>query len=112
MSTYGRDGLDSNMEPLFGELEITDALTEVTVIAYDMVSEQARIYSKYSTEKNPDVYKIKMFDAAGATSAAPYYFDPKIITNAGGVEEYLIDGGIIFNNPSVQAEMIAELRGN
>eukprot|EP00352_Strombidinopsis_acuminata_P001821 CAMPEP_0176385750 /NCGR_PEP_ID=MMETSP0126-20121128/35395_1 /TAXON_ID=141414 ORGANISM="Strombidinopsis acuminatum, Strain SPMC142" /NCGR_SAMPLE_ID=MMETSP0126 /ASSEMBLY_ACC=CAM_ASM_000229 /LENGTH=44 /DNA_ID= /DNA_START= /DNA_END= /DNA_ORIENTATION= len=44
-----------------------------------------------------------MYDAAGATSAAPYYFDPKIREAANGQQEYLIDGGIIFNNPSVQA---------
>lgn len=100
-STYGRANLDFHLLELFGDLYITDALREVTVIAYEFITNEPRIYSKFSTKTNPELYTVSMYDAAGATSAAPYYFDPKIRETSVGVKEYLIDGGIIFNNPSV-----------
>ncbi len=45
--------------------------------------------------------------AAGATSAAPGYFDPMIYENKKGEREVLVDGGIIANNPSMYAFIFA-----
>jgi len=45
--------------------------------------------------------------AAGATSAAPGYFDPRIYENGNGEREVLVDGGIIANNPSMYAFIFA-----
>jgi uncharacterized protein len=45
--------------------------------------------------------------AAGASSAAPGYFDPRIYENGYGVREVLVDGAIIANNPSMYAFIFA-----
>lgn len=45
--------------------------------------------------------------AAGASSAAPLYFDPLVYINGLGEEEMLVDGAIIANNPSLYAYIIA-----
>lgn len=49
-STYGRESLDFHLLELFGDRSITQALREVTVIAYDMYSDQPRIYSQWSAQ--------------------------------------------------------------
>lgn len=53
------------------------------------------------------VYNIAMDVVAGATSAAPTYFDPKLFKNGRGQQEVLVDGGIIANNPSMYAFFFA-----
>jgi hypothetical protein len=45
--------------------------------------------------------------AAGGSSAAPGYFDPKVFENGKGETEVLVDGGIIANNPSMYAFIFA-----
>lgn len=92
---------------------ITQALREVTLVAYEYITQTPRVYSKWAAEQNPNLGNIPMYDAAGATSAAPYYFDPKIwYTSETNTKEYLIDGGLIANNPSMWAIQTAQLDGN
>lgn len=112
-SRYGRENLDNEMLPIFGDVMISQALKEVTLVSYEFITNTPRVYSKWAAEKNPNLGNISMFDAAGATSAAPYYFDPKIWRTTETDElEYLIDGGVIANNPSMWAIQTAELDGN
>jgi patatin-like phospholipase/acyl hydrolase len=44
-----------------------------------------------------------MYDGGGATSAAPIYFDLKILITPIGTNEYLIDGGVVEKNPTMFA---------
>jgi patatin-like phospholipase/acyl hydrolase len=48
-----------------------------------------------------------MSDATGASSAAPLFFEPKRYVNKYGLQELLIDGGVICNNPTLYAYEIA-----
>lgn len=43
--------------------------------------------------------KVKLWEAARATSAAPTYFDPLTITDEAGKETKFLDGGLQANNP-------------
>ena len=111
---------------VYGDLMITDALTELTVVSYSMTNQEARLYSKYMAMKDPEVYNMRLFDAACATSAAPAYWQLKctphpcndIVANDeegkpstcqvdGDTCEYLIDGGVVQNNPAIYAMSIA-----
>jgi len=87
-------------------------LSELTLVSYEYITQTARIYSKWSYEQDPNVYNISYVDATGATSAAPFYFDPKTRYTMDGTLEYLIDGGVIANNPSVYAEQVAAVNKN
>jgi len=107
-SVYGREHLDDLLRETFGEtLLISESLREVTMVSYEYISQTARVYSKWSAEQNPNVYNVTYFDAAGATSAAPVVFEPKQRRMMNGTLEFLIDGGVIANNPSLYALNIA-----
>ena len=47
--------------------------------------------------------------AAAASGSAPAFFDPTSHTNGYGIEEKLIDGAVICNNPSFYAYMISHI---
>ena len=49
-----------------------------------------------------------MKKATVASGSAPIYFDPTIYDNKYGIQENLIDGGIICNNPALYAYIHAK----
>lgn len=50
--------------------------------------------------------------ATASSSSAPVYFDPNTVHTNYNLTESLVDGGIICNNPSMYAYLIAkEMRG-
>ena len=108
-SKFGRESLDDLMLDTYGDVMIKDAMKELCIISYEYKSQTPRLYSRHFANDSTlkDMYDVSLFDAAGATSAAPIYFDPKIRVTPSGVEEYLIDGGIIENNPSIYAITLA-----
>jgi len=110
---YDRSGLDTIMTAWFPD-NIENVITdEILITSYEYNFEQPRFYSKYFSEQDPGVYNITVGDATGASSSAPTYFDPKILEIPFGHNETLIDGGLICNNPSLYAFIIAKrLRGH
>jgi patatin-like phospholipase/acyl hydrolase len=73
------------------------------VVTYDYNSQQPRLYSKYFLNNNSKIYNVTLANATSSSSAAPTYFKPKVNINGYNMSEYLIDGGIIGNNPSLFA---------
>ena len=103
-SLYSRKQLDKIMKDLLGDYKISEALTdEIMITAYEYNSQQPRFYSKYFAKRNPDIYDVAIGNATGASSAAPTYFDPKVTVNGFDMNELLIDGGIICNDPAMYA---------
>lgn len=58
-----------------------------------------RLKSKEIYKKSKD-YAVN--EVAEATSAAPTYFDPVILTNMAGQKIKVVDGGVVLNNPALQ----------
>lgn len=57
----------------------------------------------YETKALPNEYtypKIKIWEAARATSAAPAYFERVKVTTDDKMEHQFIDGGMVYNNPT------------
>ena len=107
-SLYQRDKLDDIMSEYLGHGKFDQLLTNETVIfAYEYNSQEPRFYSKYFEKWNPASYDLPVGNATGASSAAPAYFDPKANINKYNMNEILIDGGIICNNPAFYSYMIA-----
>lgn len=75
----------------FKDLSLGESGKPVAVLAYDVEQRKPRLLSSYGTPE------IKMLSAASATSAAPIYYSTYEIDDG----SWLIDGGIVTNNPSL-----------
>jgi uncharacterized protein len=75
----------------FQDQSLGEAKKPVAVLAYDVENRTPRILSSYNSPG------IKMVSAASATSAAPIYYSTQEIDDG----TWLIDGGIVANNPSL-----------
>lgn len=108
-SKFTREGVDGVMKELIGGRYFNDILSdELLVVAYDYNGEEPRFYSKYEASyDHTGVYNVTLNHATGASSAAPTFFDPKII-KIYGMDTMQIDGGIICNNPAFYAYMTAK----
>jgi patatin-like phospholipase/acyl hydrolase len=113
-SFYERKGLDNALKANFGERNFYDIKQdELLVTSYDYNSKMPKFFSKFMNYDNEGEYDVHLREAVGASSAAPIYFDPLSISNGFGVEERLIDGGIICNNPALYAFLLAnQLKGH
>lgn len=96
------------MTELIGVYRVDEAISdEVCIVSYDYNSQTPRLYSKYYADKMPGVYKVTMAEATAGSSAAPAYFAPNSYLDLYGIEQLVIDGGIIANNPSLFANLMA-----
>ena len=77
------------------------------IASLDYNSRMPRFYNKVFARHKPMLYDVPLRIMAGGSGAAPFYFDPEIITNGYGYTESLVDGGIICNNPALYAYSIA-----
>jgi patatin-like phospholipase/acyl hydrolase len=65
---------------MFGKVNIREALTEeVFIVSFEYNTQQPRVFSKFAQKIDPTNYDVTFTDAAEASSAAPVYFDPKIL---------------------------------
>jgi len=105
---YSHEGLNSILFKYFGNTTLSQALTNVMVTSYNI--EEARPYlfrsDKAKKSLSEDHY---MLQAARATSAAPTYFSPAHFIARDGKRYTLVDGGIIDNNPALDALLLSKL---
>jgi len=88
---YSNEGKKEILQTFFGSKKIGKSLKPVVVTAYDLEARKPILLSSYG---DPEVSAVS---AANASSAAPIYFP------TAGMEDgrWLIDGGIVTNNPSL-----------
>ena len=117
-SIYDRIRFDGLLETQFGDFGVRDALTEdIFLISYSYNFGIPRFYTKqYAIDPHMQMdYDVKMNFAAAATSATPFIFDPVTrytFNNKQREEEFLIDGQVIANNPSLYAATYAKNKRN
>ena len=88
---YDGNGKRELLLEYFQDQSLGEAKKPVAVLAYDVENRKPRLLSSY------DSPGIKMVSAASATSAAPIYYSTQEIDDG----TWLIDGGIVANNPSL-----------
>lgn len=95
---YDSKPLRSFLGSLFLDTTVDDSVIPTMVVTYDSSTARPVIISTSHHQG------YLMYEAATATSAAPTYFSPLVITNREtGKRETLIDGGVIANNPVLYA---------
>ncbi len=97
---------------------IQSALTNILITSYDT---ELRIPIFFTNDRNQVKYtkdyhkicKVKMYEAAMATSAAPTFFPPYRINTSSTFSGYysLVDGGLFANNPTYLAVIDALANG-
>ncbi|WP_257309156.1 patatin-like phospholipase family protein [Geothrix fuzhouensis] len=98
---YPSDGIEGVLAQYFGESRLKEALVEVLVTAYDLEKRDAFFYRRRRAREDAR-YDVPMRVAARATSAAPTYFEPLLVSWPGD-RDVLVDGGVFANNPAMCA---------
>jgi len=107
-SLYDRSGLDDSLLKNLGTYSWDNIIVDDLIItAYEYNSKQPRFYSKYFNRLDPGFYDLLIHQAVAASSSAPFGFNPYPFMNKYGLEEFLVDGGIICNSPALYAYEIA-----
>ena len=89
---YNPAGKREVLKDYFGELTFRESKKPVAVTAYDIEDRSPLLLSSYENGN------MKLVEAAEATSAAPTFF-PTAEVNG----KYLIDGGVVDNNPAMNS---------
>ena len=106
---YDDSGLNAALRRYFDGTHLSQALTDVFVTAYEIERRQAFFFRSWRA-RTDDAYDFTLVDVARATSAAPTYFEPARVQDAGAKASYaLIDGGVFALNPAMvaYAEVVA-----
>jgi len=97
---YPATGIEEVLERYFGETRLSEALGDVLVTAYETeLREPFLLRSRRA--RTDDEADFAMRDAARASTAAPTFFSPALVTGADGSPWSLIDGGVYANNPAM-----------
>ena len=100
---YGDAGLLDALTRYLGDARLRDALVPIMVTAYDIEGRFAFFFRSTRAAGDPE-YDFSLVEAARATSAAPTYFEPYLVTDSAGAHSYpLIDGGVYAVNPAMCA---------
>lgn len=91
-------GLDSVLEGKLGKTKVSDALTEIVICTYDLLTRAPVIFSS----KDGALGEISMKEASLGTASVPSYF-PSVKVDSIPGEYNLIDGGIFAVNPALSA---------
>jgi len=99
---YNRKHLDVILKDLFGNSKLSQTLKPAVVVSFSLDVGVGQMWLTHHARagKKLDYY---LSDVAGATSAAPTYFAPKVLRNTHGEILHEIDGGIWANNPEFTA---------
>ena len=85
---YDGKGKTQVLTEYFGNLKLGDASGDLAIVSYDIEERKPLLLTSYGNSN------ISAIDAGHASSAAPIYYPTARIGN-----RYLIDGGIVANNP-------------
>lgn len=105
---YDEEALEDLLKEYLGENTMLSNLIgpDVIVTAYD-IEKRAPYYFKSRLAKNGDYGRDhKAWVAGRCTSAAPTYFEPKLLNQdhtGDQVRRALVDGGVFVNNPAMCA---------
>ena len=109
---YDAGPLEKALKARLGNLMVSNALTTVVMTAYDITLRAAVFITNGVNKDKKPSDDFLFWEAARATSAAPTYFEPALITNfTQKRSDALIDGGVFANDPALAAVVEAKKQG-
>jgi len=97
---YPERGRREVLTERFGDVRLSEALTEVFITSYDIAGRRPFFFRRADARETP-ARDFRMSEAALATSAAPTYFPPVRLDGDGEQDLVLVDGGVFANDPSM-----------
>eukprot|EP01135_Chromosphaera_perkinsii_P002330 Nk52_evm116s221 gene=Nk52_evmTU116s221 len=97
---YDGKGKKEVLEENFKEAKFYSPTTAPCIVpTYSLNERKAVVFNSKDKHKNPyGTKELSVVEVASATSAAPTFFPPELVG-----DDFLIDGGVICNNPSMVA---------
>ena len=96
---YDRENYDKILNTYFGDKLFSEVAKPLILLSYSINKAEPHIWDS-ALAREDENYNFYLRDIAGATSAAPTFFEPKKIINKHNNEiTYEVDGGIYANNP-------------
>jgi len=110
---YDRTNLDNILNEMLGDAMLSDTLKPIMIISYSLNSNgvlgNGINFWNTRLANTADKRDFYLKDIAGATSAAPTYFNPKEFKNITGDKVFIeADGGLFANNPAIMAVIEAK----
>lgn len=101
-SKYKKKNLELKAKEYFGETTFArkDLVTNLLITSVDITTAKPRFYKSDYMVKNRTRVDEKLADAIIASASAPAYFP---VSKEIEYSSYLVDGGIVANNPSLVA---------
>lgn len=91
-SKYSEDNIGDFIKTLFGDKQMKECIIPTMSLAYNTIKKEPLLFKSF---KDP---LIKIYDATKSSSSAPTYFPSHSYEG-----DLLIDGGVMFNDPSLIA---------
>jgi hypothetical protein len=85
---------DSTMNKLYGDTRMSQGLTDILTVSYDLSTNGARIFSSAKARNNPEQEDVLITDAVRASASVPTIWEPLQVGSS-----ICIDGGLFSNNP-------------
>jgi uncharacterized protein len=102
--TFPADHLENLLQQYLGDTLLSQLTKPCVITAYNFYERRAAYFNSADARKmGGEVKEFKIRNVARATSAAPTYFEPAMITSLSEAPHYLIDGGVFVNNPALCA---------
>lgn len=95
---YSHTGLEDVLEEYFADEPLGSCLTRTLITSYDLENREPLFFKSWKPEHS----SVLIRQAARATSAAPTFFEPALVTVDGAMRA-LVDGGVFINSPVVSA---------
>ncbi len=100
---YPATGLEQVLERAFGEIMLSEALTDTLVTSYE-VEDRAPFFFTTQRARELEGYDFPMAKVVRAATAAPTFFEPAHLPSVNGKGYHaLIDGAVIAYNPALFA---------
>lgn len=102
---YEATAIETYLKKYFTELRISQLLKPCIITSYDIHKRQTKFFAQqdFALEGTSADFYVK--DVCRATSAAPTYFQPELISslNPADAPYACVDGGVFANNPTLCA---------
>lgn len=107
-SKYSSEGMERFLQETFDDGMFSDTLCKSVVVTGYEIERREPMYFSSAAARADHKDDFMTRHVARATSAAPTYFPPAHIVNACDELFYVVDGGLIANNPTQRAFLEAK----